>query len=397
MDNGHPLVVFAVGYSVRALVEACWYGGVECVAVDHFGDSDTRSFANSQWIELQLTETGHLTNTTRSETCAVATKFMQAGKSVVFLLAGGMENLGFAVEQLREIAPVFGPTEEQRQALRDLDFLYDAARDAGILTPRTRREKTIDGNWLWKPRMGAGGLKVVRSQFAVSNLESGYWQEFIAGTQIGVSCLISQQQIAVLGATRGMDATEWAGPSEFIYRGAIGPIELNLALKSEIKQLCNLILQRTGFCGWLQFDFIRDIVGKLWLLECNPRWTAGMEVLLFSGKVNPVLEVIKLHNNFGTMPLRRVIPEFECFAKAVVYATKGITVTDHMLAELNQLAGVADRPHTPQTIQGGHPIVTVRAGSNRDHRSLNCEVDQACLLEVLRQGAERVNALFLDQ
>jgi hypothetical protein len=31
--------------------------------------------------------------------------------------------------------------------------------------------------------------------------------------------------------------------------------------------------------GWLQADFIEDAEGRLWLLEINPRWSAGMEVL----------------------------------------------------------------------------------------------------------------------
>ena len=396
IDSGHPPVAIAIGYSVRALIEACWYAGLECVAVDHFGDSDTRGYANDRWIELRLTERGLLLNETRHAIHATATASFRAGKKVVFVLAGGMENLGGVVEELREIAPVLGPTEHQRLALRDIAFLDDVARGAGLRTPQLRYDKVSDGGWLWKPSKSAGGLRIVRSGCAVCDLESGYWQQYIGGEQIGIFCVIGPSGCEILGATSSFDAADWPGPSEFIYRGSIGPIALTAECRSRIECMCQKIRDSIGFCGCLQFDFIRDPCGGLWLLECNPRWTAGMEICLFAGGVNPVRGLFAI-NNLSVS--NRTVDQggvFECYAKAIVYATQPIIVTGELIAELNRIEGVADRPFAPQLIECGHPVATVRAGLKCGDANLIFEESRTLLLDELWRRAERVKSIIGD-
>lgn len=387
-------VVITVGYSVRGLVEACWQAGFACVAVDHFGDADTREFANDRWIEFQVTEGGLLTKETRNAIHAVASKFLRSGKSAVCVLAGGMENLGGAVAQLREIAPVLGPTEQQRRALRDIEFLNEAAHHAGIQTPQLRFEGVSDSSWLWKPLSSAGGLGIVRSDRAGIDRKSGYWQEFILGEQIGVSCLVSQSTNELLGATRSLDTGDWPGPSEFIYRGSIGPIALSAERQAQIDCLCHYIRNRIGYVGWLQLDFIRDQRGGLWLLECNPRWTAGMEILLFTSGVNPVRELLMSNKLETSNPTVGRGGKLDCFAKAVLYATQPTNLTGELIAEINQIEGLADRPHAPQWIECGHPIATLRAGLKCDQVTWNEVENRTRLLEKLREQAERVRNLL---
>ncbi len=391
-----PPVVIAVGYSVRALVEACCQAGLESVAVDHFGDADTRKYANGRWIEFQLSERGQLSSETRQAINAAAAEFMRAGKSPLILLAGGMESLAGAVEQLREIAPLLGPTEQQRCMLRDIEFLRDVAREVGMQTPRPEFRQIKDGNFLWKPRTSSGGLKIVRSKRPGVDTESGYWQEFVQGEQIGVSCVVDGERCQILGATSSFDAAEWPGPLEFIYRGSIGPIALSAECQSQIESLCDRIQDRIAYHGWLQFDFIRDARGVMWLLECNPRWTAGMEILLFAGSVDPVRELV-LNNRFATSTrFDGREHTFDCFAKAIVYATQTINLTDALIAELGQIEGLADRPYSPQLIERGHPIATVRAGLKGEHASLFEVQHRAQLLDELRQRAEEVKSCLND-
>ena len=386
--------VIAVGYSVRALVEACAHAGLESVAVDHFGDSDTRYYAKDRWIEFKITEQGRLSSDTRYALQAATTELLRAGKSVVFLLAGGMENLGGAVEQLREIASVLGPTEVQRRALRNIEFLYSIARAANLSTPQLRLGETRGSNWLWKPSASAGGLKIVRNARAGADRGSGYWQEYIRGEQIGVSCLLDHDGCRILGATSSFDAAEWLGPSEFIYRGSFGPIALSTDCHSQIECLCGHISTRTGYRGWLQFDFIRDERGALWLLECNPRWTAGMEIFLFISGANPVREILQSNNLSAWAPTRVQGGEFACFAKAVVYATHPINLTDKLIGKLEYVEELADRPHAPQLIECGHPIATVRAGMQCDHVSQMEDLNRVRLLDKLRQRADSVAELL---
>ena len=397
--------VLAIGHSVRALVEACSMAGVNCIAVDHFGDADTRRFAHDHWIELKLTEHGLLSPETGVELQSVATELLKQDKRAFFLLAGGMENLGAACEQLRKIAEVIGPSESQRTAVRDIRWLQLLAAECGLQVPAMRQSIDDESGWLWKPLFGAGGLHVSRKRDVYVEADGlcreGYWQQFIHGEPIGVSCLVSADGVKVLGATGGFDAEEWPGPLEFIYRGSYGPVTLSPESESNIATLCERIHERTGYSGWLQFDFIREqIDGKqpaqLWLLECNPRWTAGMEVIVNAGKVNPVNELLSslqfietstgVHENGDMQPSTSAVS----FAKAVVYAKQFIELNQESIDRLQCIEGIADLPHLPQRIEAGHPIVTVRAWLRSDSFTQNEAVNKQQLLDKLRWRAEQV-------
>ena len=81
------------------------------------------------------------------------------------MLAGGMENQSLAVEQLRRIATVLGPTEEQRSKLRDIGFLREIAVESGLNFPQswaTQSHAHTPRNCLWKPYSSAGGLRIAR-------------------------------------------------------------------------------------------------------------------------------------------------------------------------------------------------------------------------------------------
>ena len=426
MDNSP--VIFAVGYSVRSLVEACSRAGLDCVAVDHFGDADTRTFAKDRWVQLELVDERLLSQETLAVIERVARSFHSAS-SFVFLLAGGMENLGEAVEQLRCIGTVIGPNEMQRTKLRDWTFLQSAANASGIefpqtLTPwRTLPSSGVLANvgsvgndqreqsWLWKPVRGAGGLKIVRTEKMSETCGEGYWQQYIAGRQLGVTCSIHEEYSLVVGATKSLDASDWPGPSEFIYRGSIGPVELTADALRQVTNLCVYIQQQLDFSGLLQFDFIQDADGRLWLLECNPRWTAGMEVLLGffenSERTREFIVGTCLSNSSSELNLavgrKPSGNSNHTFAKAIVYAEHEIHITEQTVDELHRqsqtdaggFSWLADIPHAAQTIEQGHPIATVRASLNDPLNTLGEGETCSQLLHKLREHADRLHGLVL--
>jgi len=404
MDEPHEApIVIAIGYSVRALVEACAHAGLTCMAVDHFGDADTRVFSNDRWIHLKLTEQGLLSQETESGLQAIATELHLQNKRTVFLLAGGMENLGAACEQLRSIAEVLGPNEAQRKALRDIRFLQAIATECGLRIPAMRPNIEGVSSWLWKPVLGAGGLHISRKLDVTKPTSEGYWQQFIHGESIGVSCLVDGAGVQVLGATGGLTARDWPGPLEFIYRGSYGPVALSTDCESKIELLCTRIHKCTGYSGWLQFDFVREEneledQAELWLLECNPRWAAGMEVFLNAGRENPVRELLRhfqfeLPNSVSTAFLKPPVDAADAkasFAKAVLYAVQPIELNNDSIAKLQSIDRIADLPYAPQLIEAGHPIVTVRASLGSDSIAQNEAATKLQLLEALRAQADLV-------
>ena len=145
----------------------------------------------------------------------------------------------------------------------------------------------------------------------------------------------------------------------------------------KISRLCASIVSELIVSGWLQVDFIEAIDGSLWLLEVNPRWTAGMEVLRLSGCANMVeLHMLACGLSTGVPPTSRSC-ETRCWAvKAIYYAPQGLDLQAQVLDEiigdraeangnkLNQQQDVsvdfADIPCCDQSFDKGHPVLTIR-------------------------------------
>ncbi len=402
-----PPVVFAVGYSVRALVEACTQSSLKCVAVDHFGDADTRALSEDRWIPFQMNDELQIARETMLAIEAAKERFCQDNQPL-FLLAGGMENLGEAVDQLRCIGTVWGPTESQRMQLRDCRYLKNMALALGIAFPQIQFEHDPaqsddlpSENWLWKPVRSAGGLKITRAHAGCDG-ESGYWQRFVAGRQLGVTCILQADRARIVGATRSLAAKDWPGPSEFIYRGSIGPVQLKEEIEYQLIELCVHLSKDLGFSGLLQFDFIQDDEGHLWLLECNPRWTAGMEILLrpsVGGSRSLVVDAVIDNDALWNSATATSICSY---AKAVVYAHKTLHLSGSVVEELmrqsqedtNGTTWLADIPYGAQTIERGHPIATVRTRLQASSELMDEDAVFDQLLKQLRSCSARLLKLI---
>jgi predicted ATP-grasp superfamily ATP-dependent carboligase len=155
----------------------------------------------------------------------------------------------------------------------------------------------------------------------------------------------------------------------------------------------------TGLRGWVQFDLIEASDGQLWLLEINPRWAAGMELLVDTGRTNPVEAHLRAFglsagSNYVAPP-----PESQvsCAAKAILYAPAPLELTDRLVAELQQFAGIADIPADSargQVIEQGHPLLTVKARLDAaTASSLSAPERKARLLAELKLRSEQIVAL----
>ena len=257
--------VAVVGYSSRSLAEATAALGHFVIAVDHFCDRDTALVA--ECISIPNWPSG------------IEAALEQHAIDVV-LLAGGMENLPRVIDSLaaRNLLPALDATKVT--ALRSIHNLRDWCEGTSILWPET----TIDRpcveakNWLWKPHHSGGGIGILpASERDVIN--DGYWQRYIQGKPVGVYFVLDSTGARIVGATEALDHRVWPGPSKMIYRGSMGPYHLAPNHCRALLDLANRIALATKYVGWLQMDLIETPDRELFLLEINPRWTSGMEIL----------------------------------------------------------------------------------------------------------------------
>lgn len=442
MRNMLPLA--AIGFSTRALCQACRRAAIHPISMDAFADWDCQQAAD---IAVQQTNWGAPfdPDATRS-----IVQILQAHRNPKILLAGGTENWPNLIDQLHQNFEVLGPTPSQLKQLRKPSFWQEIASAAGIEFPLTHTGQWPDPSqpvlppdvqWLSKPFAGSGGLQVHRWSSGSSPakasgeppaLVKNYLQQWVAGRVLGAYCNLSESGPELLGITEAFTQDDWPGPSEFIYRGSWGPQPMteHAYLSLSILKLAEALRVATGLRGWVQFDLVESSTGQLWLLEVNPRWAAGMELLLDSGRVNPVekhllafglttasaqaeppqtgaLQTGAKRESSGSqaeVAALGCVKQEACTAKAILYAPQTLELTDRLVAQLQQLPGIADIPadHARgQIIQQGHPLLTVKArldAATSDSGSgsglLSGPERKATLLHELKRRSEQVVALM---
>ncbi len=403
--NPPPVVV---GFSVRALAEATAAHSNHPIAVDRFADYDCRRTAHAS-IELNQWGGG------LGLDWHVLSQLKAAGAQAnsLLLLGGGTENWPELVELLQQHFTVLGPSVEQLHQLRSPEYWQTCAFEAGVGFPETHwnvaglwnvaelaksfgrptgplreSDEAVAGHiedWLMKPRHSAGGHAIKRAKSLQSNphsiQESHYWQRKIRGRSLGVYCVLGADgQVELLGATESLSAEHWPGPSEFIYRGSLGPICLTETQRQKIIRLCQVIHATCQCRGWLQLDFVEDAAGELWLLELNPRWAAGMEILFLAG-INPVANHCRAWHRTSDPAIAQtnsasLASSGPSFAKGIVYADRDLTLTPQCIDSLHGLprASFADLPshctaakeQSSRTVARGEPLLTVRASGPQE-------------------------------
>lgn len=304
-DSGGWPNLMVVGFSARALAEAVLHLGCRPAVIDHFSDHDCQLAAQDT---LRLPAWGqHAAG--QSQVLADILNWLvdrqQHTGPLQILLGGGTENWPQLIGLLHDRFEVLGPSVAQLRKLRDWEFWQTIATSAQVGFPETVA-CTLDNpiartGGLYKPIAGSGGSGIRRagpefsarppaeapaSPPAQASREQ-LWQREILGRSLGAYCVVFDDHTRLLGITQALTAADWAGPSEFVYRGSLGPVPLPSEQHRRILAVCDEVRRFTHVRGWLQFDFIEDADGQLWLLEINPRWTAGMEILLLAG-LNPV-------------------------------------------------------------------------------------------------------------
>lgn len=276
---------------------------------------------------------------------------------------------------------------------------------------------TIASGWLVKKTSSGGGLGVQSAASPESVLaDDGYYlQAFIPGRCLGASFLVqsvddSRTNVQLVGVTESWKSCDWPADGEFIYRGSFGPIELTAIQQNAAQRLVQELLKQCDLAhhenlststvgssdattqsprrwsGYLQIDLIERQDGQLFLLEVNPRWTAGMEILRLSGQVN--MAALQARANGIDLDQDNTQPRTpqRWVGKAIYYAPQQLLLDQNILGKLHSLSGrgFSDIPSGDmlgQHIEQGHPVLTITASLHRqgpvetqaESQSLNTE------------------------
>ena len=364
-----PILVVAV--SARALTEAVVRSGRPVLAVDLFGDADTRAAA----LDVAVVP-GSLDDGPDLAAVIAAGDRLAAvhGEPAGVIVGSGFEHRPDALAELGARWPLIGCPPEAVAAVKDPARLAALCATRAIPHPEIAATPPADPTgWRVKRAGGSGGGHVAQATAAATASDastsaagadapsptSRYFQRRVCGRAMSATVLCDGDGARLVGFCTAAFAPTPAQPYRF--GGLAGPVAVATTLAAEITAAADRLARATGLRGLVGLDLVVD-GARWWLIEVNPRPTAALDVL---DRGTPPLMALHIAAS-EAMPAtgeRQATgvpaawtPPTTTAATALVYApADGVTIA------ADWPDWVADRPLPGTAIPAGAPICTVRA------------------------------------
>jgi uncharacterized protein len=352
--------VGVVAASARWMASSLATGGVEVAAADLFADRD-------------LVEAADRVDRIDNYPDGFPAWLAELAPTL-WLYGGGLENHPPLLAEMAAISPLAGTPPEALLAVRSLEPLAMAAREAGLGMPASlasSRGIPTDGSFLVKPQASAGG-RGIRPWHGGRSPPRSIWQRRVTGEPHSVSLVIDHEGrcelLGVTGQFVGHPATH-AGP--FAYAGSV-TLASQPAWADPFVRLGGILARRHGLLGAVGIDAVLDPAGRPWLIELNPRPTASME-LLERQRGGPILcdHLAACGFVVPRPPASTPSPPIH-HAKAILFAREPLRIDERAIAEIDcrraawreddgGSEAIADLPPLGTAVQAGRPVVSVLA------------------------------------
>lgn len=359
--------ILIVGASGRAAAASALRAGFDPFVLDLFADADTERLCPV--FKLPMDDYPH--------------GFVDLAKHIPpmpWMYTGGLENYPDVVGAISESRELWGNGPEVLRKVRDPIALSDRMRQFWENHPasvRSGREPPADGKWLRKSLRGSAGhgIRIARAA-DWDDKPDDYLQEFVDGPSM--SAIFTDGRIGwptFVGLTRQLIGTPWLHAKPFAYAGNIladpnrGP---------DTRPTAGWLTNEFPLVGVWGFDFIHAN-GRIAVLEVNPRYTASVEIVEHATRIPALAQTEPAAAN-------------RAFGKAIYFAPHRIEFPasgpwDDSLAHCTDVwrrPDFADIPHAGDTIEAGHPVLTIFAEAPDD---TECEAK-------LKARAAELDSLF---
>ncbi len=301
-----PLLV--AGQSARALASAARQAGFAPLAVDLFGDDDTRVLAAGSLRVRTLAADA----VTRAFDRLLADR---GGPVAGLVLGSGFEHRPRDISALSARFALLGNPAEVVARAKDPFALAALCRTLDVPHPEVRHPRDLDASpgagWLLKRRGGSGGAHVLDWRPGPT-ARGCYAQRRVAGEPVSACFVADGRGATVLGFTAQWSAP--AGDAAFRYGGAVRPAgaRFEAAMARAVERLSRAL----GLVGLNGADFLVAADG-FHLVEINPRPGATLD--LFAAAVPMRLHVAACRDS--AIPMAAPALPGAC-ASALAYAAR---------------------------------------------------------------------------
>ena len=261
------LVVAAL--SARTLAEATALAGWRVIALDLFGDLDTRR-ASVRWAGIGATAA--LAIDPQRLSAALDDAAHEPG--VIGWVAGsGFEGALALLDAGPASLPHLGMASAAVRDLRDPRHFFATLDRLGLAHPPTRFSAPVDAKgWLVKRAGGTGGWHIRDASRVRHRHADSYLQRRLDGVPMSALFLADGRGARLVALN--LLSVRALGAHPCVYRGAIGPID-DAGLQAKVEAALARLAPAFALRGLASLDFIAAD-GVPQLLEINPRPSASM-------------------------------------------------------------------------------------------------------------------------
>ena len=349
------------GLSARLLAQAAQDDGFDVLALDLFGDADTRAMSRHWW---SVGIPGRFQIDAGKLLAALA----EAGRAdsrwappLGWVAGSGLEGRPGLLADAAQCMPLVGCTPDAVARLRDPDTFFGFLSQQGIPHPPVARVRPVDGQaWLLKDlhACGASHIRLLSAAAPSPELAPGQiLQRRAPGQAMSATFVANGQQARLLGVNRQSIRAHPVRPEvPYVFCGVVGPVPVAPAVLAGLQAALDLLVPAFGLRGLCSLDFL--LHADTWqLLEVNPRPPAS--VALYPHWRPMAAHVLAcLEGLLPVAPPERA-PEQAVRGYEIVFARRDFTLDSAQAARLAASADTHDLPAAGQHFDAGDPLCSV--------------------------------------
>jgi predicted ATP-grasp superfamily ATP-dependent carboligase len=361
MRARHATLVVA-GISARLMAESAAQGGFRVIALDLFGDRDTRD-ASLRWMAIGDPATLAIDAHRLRGALAEAAR---APGAIGWVAGSGFEAAADLLDAAPAGLPLLGMPATGVRRVRDAGHFFAVLDRIGLMHPPVRRDPPPDpAEWLIKRSAGSGGWQV-RAARDEPLPADGYYQRRQPGRPMSALFLADGRDARLVALNRLIVRPIGARPH--VYHGAIGPLP-DADLRDRVEAALAVLVPAFALQGLASLDFIAQD-GTPWILEINPRPSASMALHAHACRLG--LMHAHVAALAGRLPAVRTPPRVR--GSQIVFADAACAIDADDAAALRRQVHCHDVPAGPARFGPGEPVCSVDA-EDEDAASVQRELD----------------------
>ncbi len=370
--------------SARALAQAAARDGHTVLALDLFGDADTRRAAARWWPVGDADQQ-------RIDPARLCTALRQAASrhgAVGWIAGSGFEADLAMLTAGAAVLPLIGNPAALWARLQDPALFFACLDNHGLPHPALLRQAPPDlAGWLRKDSASSGGSRVqAAAAFSSSGAAAAAlpptacYQRVAAGGPVSATFIANGSAALLLGFNQQRVQALPGRP--YAFAGVVGPVALPAAAAGVMRRALAVLVAEFGLRGLGSLDAMLD-GEQISLLEINPRPPASLSLYPRCGGLGLVDAHWQAcwHGILPNLPgphcpsTRPTTPDSAVGGLATVYAWQAMQIDRAAAALIAGWPGAHDLPLPGTRVAAGDPLCSLSA-SGADAPAVHSRLDQ---------------------